>query len=319
VVLEIKLADSLRRQSDLDVIQLSKADYARFDLFPTLLQAGVDVHGSHGLFYWLRTRGRGICVRNDRAGAVLAWRPDVGSLLVLRPVGDLDAIVDLFDIVRKVISNAWPGMSLVARYCIDAVADRMVDRGWIAQSGPFLSDALLDDEAYPEILIVADPVDMPPGSKYRAIRKAIHRYRDDCTYFASTVPIGRGEQEFIMNKTARTHHFDMREIDFNNSVATTLNLSHHGQVHYHYLFHCDNFAGFAITGNTTGVSHGYYLGTIKSSRISAYFHWLIYQEERRRGALAYNLGGSENASLHIFKTQTFPDHTLRRTKVLQFP
>jgi hypothetical protein len=318
VILEVKLADCLRRQSDLDVIPLSEADYARFDFFPTFLQVGVDVHGSHGLFYWLRTRG-GICIRNDRAGVVLAWRPDVGSLLVLRPVGNLEAIVDLFDVVRKVISNAWPGVALVARYCTDVVADRMVDRGWIAQSGSSLSDALLDDEAYPEVLIVADPADMPSGGKYRSIRKAIHRYRDGCTYFASSVPIGYGEEEFVMNKTARTRHFDEREIEFNKSVAAALNFSHHRQVCYHYLFQGGNLAGFAITGNTTGVSHGYYLGTIKLSRISAYFHWLIYREERRRGALAYNLGGSENTSLHVFKTQTFPDHAQRRTRVLQFP
>lgn len=291
--MEVELADSLRRESSLDVVSLSAADYVRFDIFPTLLQADKDVHGSHGLFYWLKARGAGVSVRNDRAAAILAWRLDLGGLVVLRPVGDLDAIADLFDVVRKVVSNTWPGMSLVARYCTDAVADLVVNRGWVVPPRSLLSHALLDDEAYPEVLMVADPVEMPPGGKYRTIRKAILRYRGDCSYFAAVAPIGCGEAEFIMNKTARTRCFGRREIDFNESVVAALNSSHHTQLRYHYLFHGNELAGFAITGNTTGISHGYYLGTINSSRISTYFHWQIYREERRRGALAYNLGGSE--------------------------
>jgi hypothetical protein len=319
LILEAQLADSLRRESNLDVIQLEPSDYARFDSFPTLLQTGVDVHGSHGLFYWLRTRGAGILVRNDRTAAVLAWRPDFGSLVVVRPVGDPDAIAEVFGVVRKVVSNTWPGISLVAWYCTDAVADRMVDRGWIASPSPLLSDALLDDEAYPEVLIVTDPAEMPSGGEYRTIRKAILRYSGSCFYFASTTPIRCGESEFIINKTARTRHFGGRESDFNKSVVAALDFPYHDQAVYHYLFRDSELVGFAITGNTTGISHGYYLGTIRSSRISTYFHWRIYQEERRRGALAYNLGGSESESLHLFKTQTFPDHILRRTRVLYFP
>jgi hypothetical protein len=316
--LEVELAASLRRESNLDVIELSPPDYARFDNFPTLLQAGVDVHGSHGLFYWLRTRGSGIVVRNDRAAAVVAWRPDFGSLVVLRPVGDPDAIAELFCVVRKVVSNTWPSISLVARYCTGAVADLMVERGWVASPSPLLSDALLDDEAFPEVVIVADPVEIPSGSKYRMIRKAVLRHGGDCFYFSSTTLVGCGESEFILSKAARTRHCGGSESDFNESVVAALNFSNHPQVIYHYLFHDGALVGFAITGNTTGVSHGYYLGTIRSSRISTYFHWRIYREVRRRGALAYNLGGSESESLHLFKTQTFPDHIVRRTKVLYF-
>lgn len=318
LTLEVKLAASLRRESNFDVIRLSSPDYARFGSFPTLLQAEVDVHGSHGLFYWLRTRGAGILVRSDHAATVLAWRPDFGSLVVLRPVGDADAIAELFCVIGKIVSNTWPGIPLVARYCTDSVADRMVDRGWVSSPSPWLSDALLDDEAYPEVLIVADPAEIPLGSKYRAIRKAIFRHSDDCFYFASTTPVGCGESEFIMNKTARTHHPGGRESSFNGSVIAALNISFHDQTVYHYLFRNNQLVGFAITGDTTGVSHGYYLGTIRSSRISTYFHWQIYREVRRRGASAYNLGGSESESLHLFKMQTFPDHILRRTKVLYF-
>ena len=75
-VLGAKLADSLRRESSLDVVPLSTADYVRLDIFPTLLQVDEDIHGSHGLFYWLRTRGAGVSVRN------IALPPSLRGVLI---------------------------------------------------------------------------------------------------------------------------------------------------------------------------------------------------------------------------------------------
>lgn len=319
LTLEVKLADSLRRESNLDVIRLAPPDYARFDIFPTLLQAGIDVHGSHGLFYWLRARGAGILIRNDRAATVLAWRPDFGSLVVLRPVGEPDAIAELFCAVGKVVSNTWPGISLVARYCTDAVTDRLVDRGWISPPSPLLSDALLDDEAYPEVIITADPLEMPTGKRGNLVRKAIHLNTDSYSYCTSSAPIGCGEAEFILVQAARAGHYDSQERSFNEALLTALHFHHHHAITYHYLFCGDHLSGFAITANTAGISHVYYVGTTKTSRLSAYFQWKIYLEERRKGALALNLGGSETEPLHTFKVRTFPKHDLRQTTILATP
>lgn len=54
-------------------------------------------------------------------------------------------------------------------------------------------------------------------------------------------------------------------------------------------------------------------------RLAGYFLWLIYLQQWRSGAYALNLGGSETASLHQFKTHTLPEHVLQATRALQHP
>src|SRR6059058_203008 len=119
------LCDTLRRHAGLAVADLSVAQVDRADLLPTFLQSDVDVHGSHGLFYWLRARGSGSLVTSDEAGMVLAWSPDVGQL---------DAVVALLDATA---ASVPADMALVARYCAGDVAARLQERGWTGMRDPW--------------------------------------------------------------------------------------------------------------------------------------------------------------------------------------
>jgi hypothetical protein len=67
------LADAFRAHPDITVTDLSRLNCCRPGLLPAFLQDGRDVHGSHGLFYWLRARQRGLVVSQEHAGVVLAW------------------------------------------------------------------------------------------------------------------------------------------------------------------------------------------------------------------------------------------------------
>src|ERR1035441_231049 len=167
------LADALRAHPDITVTGLSRLNCCRPGLLPAFLQDGRDVHGSHGLFYWLRARQRGLVVSQERAGVVLAWRPDVGRLVALRPVGDASAAADLLDTVLKVTSAALPGLQLVARYCGDTLAPVLLGRGWHDFGSGWCPQAPLDDEAFPEVVITADPDDIPRGKGCKSLRGAI--------------------------------------------------------------------------------------------------------------------------------------------------
>lgn len=302
---------------NLHTTDISTMVKARMDAFPSFVQAGVDVHGSHGFFYWLRARGKGVIIRASNAGLALTWRPDVGSFVALRPVGERDAVVDLLDAVAKITLTRWPSLPFIARYCSSVVANRMVGRGWDLPLHPWLPDEPFDDETYPEVIVTADPLEMPTGKHGNLVRKAINLNADNYSYRTASTLIGCGEEEFIMAQTARADHYDDQERSFNEALLTALRFRCHHAITYHYLFHGDRLSGFAVTANTTGISHIYYVGTSKASRLSVYFQWKIYLEERRKGALALNLGGSETKSLHIFKVRTFPKHDLRRTMILQ--
>ena len=129
------LFDTLRRQAGLAVLDLSVANLNSADLLPTFLQSNVDVHGSHGLFYWLRARGRGMLVTSAGAGVVLTWRPDVGRLAAMRPVGHVDAVVALLETVAAVVPA---DVVLVVRYCAEDVAVSLRARGWTALRRPWL-------------------------------------------------------------------------------------------------------------------------------------------------------------------------------------
>src|SRR4051794_5689624 len=103
------LADALRARPGLSVTPLSGRDCHRPGLLPTFLQDGRDGHGSHGLFYWLRARQRGLVVQGGNAALILTWRTDVRRLAALRPVGAASAAASMLDTVAAVVSAALPG------------------------------------------------------------------------------------------------------------------------------------------------------------------------------------------------------------------
>jgi hypothetical protein len=309
----------LPARADLKVCELFASAHSSADLLPTFLQADHDVHGSHGLFYWLRARGRGQIIANDAAAMVLAWRADVGRLAAFRPVGDRDAIVDLLEVVAEAAGATRPVVPLVARYCSPPVADRLQQRGWRALSSPWQPLAHADDETYPEVIVTAPAVEVPPGQRYKPLRQAIALHSRHCDYHASPVPIGHGETVFVTTAAARAAVYDDHELGFNHALLASLHTGRHDGLTYHYLARQGRLAGFAITANLTGIAHGYYLATANLPRLTSYFLWLIYLQQRRSGAYALNLGGSETASLDQFKTRTFPDHRLQATRALQHP
>lgn len=310
------VSKSLRRCTELSVSALSVTDVHRADLLPTFLQAGLDVHGSHGLFYWLRARGRGVLVAGNDAAMVLAWRPDVGRLVAVRPVGEPDAVAAMLDLMAAALPAS---AELVARYCSAEVAARLRDLGWTGLRRPWHPYAPADDETFPEVIVTAPAVEMPGGPRYKPLREALYRHRGHYTYRATSSPLGIGEDRFIRRDAARAGRCDPSEAAFNEAVLHSLGAGRHDWLSYHYLIDGGRLAGFAINANLTGISHGYYLSTLDVPRLSTFFLWHIYLHQRRSGAFALNLGGSETATLFGFKTHTFPDHVLQHTTALQSP
>jgi hypothetical protein len=310
----LNLMRILRRRPGFEVIELAEPN--RADLLPTWLQDGADVHGSHGLFYWLRARGRGHVVSTGDAATVLTWRADVARLVALRPVGPTEAVVALLH--ELVDAAVFAGLScpLAARYCTHAVARRLGKLGWGPMAGPWHRSAPLDDETYPEVIVTAPVTDIPAGQRYKPVRESIFRHAALYTYRSSPVPLGLGEAAFVERDNARAAGSDGHERGFNAAVLASLAGRRHDWLTYHYLIR-DGVAGFAVTGNVTGIAHGYYLAARDVPRLTTYLLWLIYLQQRRAGAAALNLGGSEAPSLHTFKVRTFPDHRLQSTAILQ--
>ena len=313
-----ELAELLRHEPGLHVAEMSTLAEARSHMFPTFLQAGTDVHGSHGLFYWLRARGKGVFLWADNAGVVLTWRPDVGRLVALRPIGELDAVVDLLDTVAKRTAIRWPCVPLVARYCSNAVAARLVKRGWARPPRPWLPGMPLDDEAYPEVVITGTPLGTPNGRQYKFVRTAAYRHAARYSYHASSAPIDCGEAKFITTqphapiatmdkKRASTRLFSQRL-----TFAITMELP---------ITTCFAVASSSVSRSppTRRACRTATSWVLPSYRVFQHIlNWKIYLEERRRGALALNLGGSETESLHVFKVPTFPEHVLHQTTILQY-
>ncbi|MEV0821972.1 hypothetical protein [Nonomuraea rubra] len=301
-----------------DIRPITLATLNRVDLLPTYLQAGADVHGSHSLFYWLRARGRGHVVSRDNAAMGLSWRDDVERLIAIRPVGPLDAVVRLLDDVARVAHDRAE-QPLVVRYCSPAVAEHLRTRGWTEMNGPWHADAPADDETHPEVIVTAPAVELPGGRKYKPLREAVFRHASRYHYTAQPTPLGIGETALIHADAARADGYDLHELGFNDAVTASLISLHHDRLTYHYLTRRDRLAAFAITADITGIAHGYYLAARSEPRLVTYFLWLIYLQQRRAGASALNLGGSETASLFEFKKHTFPDHIQQRTCLLQSP
>jgi hypothetical protein len=207
----------------------------------------------------------------------------------------------------------------VARYCADDVVERLRKRGWTGLRRPWQPDAPHDDETFPEVIVAAPVVDVPTGPRYKPLREAIYRHNRSYVYRASATPLGIGEDHLIQHDAARVGDYDEGEANFNTAVLSSLGARRHDWLSYHYLTQGHRLAAFAINANITGISHGYYLSTVDVPRLTTFFLWHIYLQQRRTGAFALNLGGSETASLYGFKVHTFPEHTLQHTNVLQRP
>jgi hypothetical protein len=304
------------REHGLKTQDLIASDLSGPAFLPTFLQSDSDVHGSHGLFYWLRCRGNGIVVANGGAATVLTWRPDVGLMAAMRPVGDLTQVISLLDAIASSVPLTVP---FVARYCSADLAAELRSRNWKDPQRPWHPDAPADDETFPEVIVTAPITELPPGRRYKPIREAVYRHGGAYSYQASPSPLGMGEARFIECGAARAESYDEHENGFNDAVVSSLAAEHHDWLTYHYLANGSGLAGFAITANITGIAHGYYLSALDEPRLTAFFLWHIYLQQRHQGAYALNLGGSEQSSLYKFKTQTFPEHIVQRTQVLQSP
>src|SRR5262249_54299842 len=147
------------------------------------------------------------------------------------------------------------------------------ERRWVDRAQVALPDSIVDDEKYPEVVIIAPPVAVPKGRRYRPIRKAINKYKNSCDYVVMDTPVGGIEPDFIMLRSARAGQFDDHEESFNRTLINSLGVFSRGDTRYHYLFRGAELVGLAITGNTTGVTHGYYLGALNCPGLSTYLHW----------------------------------------------
>jgi hypothetical protein len=315
VAVDAVLAAALRAEAGAIITPLTRRNWHQTGLFPALVQAGRDVHGSHGLFYWLRARQRGWVVSQGHAAVVLAWRPDVRHLVALRPVGNAGTAADLLDTVIKVASVAAPRSRLVVRYCGQALATVLLARGWHGFGGVWCPGAPLDDEAFPEVIITADPADVPLGKGWKSLREAISWHHGHYRFHASSRLLGAAAQVPGLSSSLAGPS-STPWASFEAAVASALDGAKRAGLTYHYLHDGTQLAGFSIAGNTTGVAHGYYLWTARVPRLASYFLWQIYLHERRHGATAFNLGGSETSSLFSYKTRTFPGHLLQPTSIL---
>lgn len=287
-------------------------------LLPHWLQDRTDVHGSHGLFYWLRARSTGVVVQAPGAALVLSWRPDVGCLVAWRPVGERAAIAALLETVAAAAERFHPGVHLVARYLTADVAAALLRRGWGPLHRPWQAEAPIDDETYPEVIVTAPAIETPAGQRYKPIRQAIAAYADTFTYTAAARPLGWGEDDYVTGGGARASAQEGPEGAFNRAVAASLTWDRHECLTFHYLTGPKGIAGFAATADVTGIAHGYFLACDPAPRLATYFLWLIYLQQRRSGAAGLNLGGSEARTLFDFKTRTFPDHQLQTSTALQY-
>ena len=315
IAVDAALAAALRTETLATITPLSPLNWHQASLFPALVQAGRDVHGSHGLFYWLRARQRGWVVSQGPAAVVLAWRPDVRHLVALRPVGDADVAADLLDTVIKVASVTRPKPRLAVRYCGQALATALIARGWHGFGEVWSPGAPLDDEAFPEVIITADPAHVPLGKGWKSLREAITWHHGHYQFHTSSRPLGTEAQITGLSRS-RAGPRGTPWATFEAAVASALDDRDRAGLTYHYLHDGTRLAGFSIAGNTTGIAHGYYLWTARVPRLASYFLWQIYLHERRHGATAFNLGGSETPSLFRYKTRTFPGHVLQPTSIL---
>ena len=281
------------------------------------LQGNDDVHGSHIFFYWTRCRGHGLIVSSSRAAVLLYFSPEMNSVTLVRPVGDLEGISELLNDVVGIVKEVVPGKRIVVRYCGIALTSKLKSNGWVDLQSQLLKGAYLDDETWPEIIIDAPPQEIPSGPDFRKVRKAIHRNSGKYSYVSSRSLLGLNEFEFISKLSARADTESEYEDSFNESIERFfLKFEDYG-LHFHYLFSGKNIVGFNISGRNTHITHSYYSGVRKEAGLSTFFRWHIYLNERMEGAQALNLGGSESDSLYSYKAKTFPIHIMGITQPLE--
>lgn len=284
---------------------------------PDYLQNGWDVHGSHKVFYWTRSRGQGIIISSKAAAVVACYSHYMQKIVLIRPIGDLESIIQLINEVCEITDHTFGGETVLLRYCNLDLANNLRARGWRDLSAPLLPSAYADDETWPEVILPSALDDFPRGPQSRPVRKTILRYQDRYEYRAENKLVLGGEAKFILEGSSRSTVCDSYEYSFTRAIISFLEENGDCDLTYHYLLTDSEMAGFGITGNTTGISHCYYAGVRKLPRLSTYFLWQIYLNERHNGATALNLGGSETRSLHQYKAETFPDHSLQYTHVLE--
>lgn len=293
---------------------------ANFDLKTSVsdyLQNGIDVHGSHPLFYWTRCRGEGVLVQSESAAVVLHYSLDLAKVVLMRPMGDAASIGALLTTLRNVLNEVLGGETVLLRYCSPILAGELRKSGWKSLPAPLFESAYADDETWPEVILESRPDEFPQGPRGRPVREAIFRHKGQYEYRAESEPLHCGELDFVLNGSFRSSFCDGYETDFNHAVVSFLKQGNCSNLTFHYLLRSSKLWGFGVTGNNTSIAHCYYSGVVKQARLTTYFFWQIYLNERKKGAQALNLGGSENHSLHQYKSKTFGDHALGITCILE--
>jgi hypothetical protein len=230
----------------------------------------------------------------------------------------LDAISDLVNGIAGVVAKNFVSERLAVRYCSPILTEKLKCEGWARLSSPLLDSAYADDETWPEVIIKASPVEFPHGASGRSVREAITRHQGSCEYRAEETLLDCGELDFILDGSFRSQFWDNYEVDFNVAIVSFIKRGNTQNLRFHYLLEESTILGFGITGKTASVTHSYYTGVVKRARLTTYFFWKIYLNEMRDGAKSLNLGGSENRSLHSYKSRSFGEHSLRFTSALEY-
>jgi len=280
-------------------------------------QGGVEVHGSHPLFYWTRSRGEGFLISLGGATVLLHYSVEMKGFVLVRPVGNLDAISDLVNGIAEVVARSFAREKIVIRYCSFILTERLKREGWARLSSPLLDSAYADDETWPEVTLVGDYSNFLLGYKARPVRKSISRYNDLCGYRVEECPLEIGESDFILSGSYRATFCGDYEASFNRSLASFLKRGNHTGLRFHYLNFGSELWAFGITGRNTNFSHCYYSGVTKQPRLNTYLLWKMFTHERSLGAQGLNLGGSEVHSLYTYKANTFPAYHVNATHVLE--
>src|ERR1017187_9365689 len=107
---------------------------------------------------------------------------------------------------------------------------------------------------FPEVVITADPDDIPRGKGCKSLREAITWHQGAYRFQASSRPRG-GEAETMTRSAAPARPGRAQEDSFEAAVVAALGFGRPQGLRYHYLHNCAAFAGWGEAGNTTRISH----------------------------------------------------------------
>jgi hypothetical protein len=102
------------------------------------LQNGSDVHGSYMIFYWTRSRGKGIVVSSEGASVLLHYSQIMRRIALIRPIGISQSIVNLLNSICTVLNRISPNETVTVRYCNLNLAVLLRQEGWHDISEPLL-------------------------------------------------------------------------------------------------------------------------------------------------------------------------------------